>query len=85
MNVRTGPCQSAGTGADEAQCFFLDRVKLQAAQRLWIQFRDANCEAEYDLYSGGSAGPIVREACLAATTRQRTAELHVMYDWQLKK
>jgi uncharacterized protein YecT (DUF1311 family) len=62
-----------------------EQRQLQAAQRLWIQFRDANCTAERDLYGGGSAGPMTYQACLAADTRQRTAELGVMYGWRLEK
>jgi uncharacterized protein YecT (DUF1311 family) len=60
-------------------------TKLKAAQRLWIQFRDANCSAEFELYSGGSAAPMVRLACLDAVTRHRTDELNVMYGWRLEK
>ena len=60
-------------------------VKLKAAQRLWIQFRDANCSAEFELYLGGSAAPMVRLACLDAVTRHRTDELNVMYGWRLEK
>jgi uncharacterized protein YecT (DUF1311 family) len=62
-----------------------DRSKLQTAQQLWIQFRDANCAAERELYEGGSAAPMVFEACLGADTRQRTMELNVMYGWRLEK
>jgi uncharacterized protein YecT (DUF1311 family) len=62
-----------------------DRAQLQAVERLWIQFRDANCGAERDLYGGGSAAPMVYAACVAADTRQRTAELKVMYGWRLEK
>jgi uncharacterized protein YecT (DUF1311 family) len=60
-------------------------VKLRTAQRIWLQFRDANCEAEHELYSGGSAAPIVKLACLEAMTRHRTEELQVMYGWRLEK
>ncbi|GGG66083.1 hypothetical protein GCM10011585_04890 [Edaphobacter dinghuensis] len=62
-----------------------NRKNLQAAQRLWVQFRDANCRAEYDLYGGASAGPTVRAACIEAVTRHRTAELKIMYGWTLDK
>jgi uncharacterized protein YecT (DUF1311 family) len=58
---------------------------LQVTQRLWVQFRDANCSAEYSLYGGGSAGPTARAACIEAVTRQRTAELKTMYGWVLDK
>ena len=59
--------------------------KLKAAQRLWIEFRDANCDAEYELYGGGSAGPVVKLACLEAVTRHRVEELKEMYNWRLEK
>jgi len=62
-----------------------DQKKLQEAQRLWVQFRDANCAAERELYDGGSAAPMVYQACLGADARQRTAELNVMYGWRLEK
>ncbi|MBO6676021.1 MAG: DUF1311 domain-containing protein [Rhizobiales bacterium] len=45
------------------------------AQRLWIPFRDAHCNAEAALYEGGSIQPLIRFSCLAHTTRQRTAQL----------
>src|SRR5258708_32017859 len=35
-----------------------DQKSLQAAESLWIQFRDANCEVEHGLYKGGSAAPM---------------------------
>jgi uncharacterized protein YecT (DUF1311 family) len=62
-----------------------ERRQLQAAQRLWVQFRDANCAAERALYGVGSAARMAHEACLGADTRQRTAELNVMYGWRLEK
>ena len=62
-----------------------DQSKLQTAQQLWVQFRDANCSAERELYDGGSAAPMVYEACLGADSRQRTTELKVMYGWLLEK
>ena len=60
-------------------------ANLREAQRLWIQFRDANCSAEYELYAGGSAAPMVKFACLEAVTTHRTEELKVMYGWRLEK
>jgi uncharacterized protein YecT (DUF1311 family) len=55
--------------------------QLQAAQRLWIQYRDANCSAERDIYLGESAMYMVYKACLEADTRQRIKELNTTYDW----
>jgi uncharacterized protein YecT (DUF1311 family) len=59
--------------------------ELRAAQRIWLQFRDSNCNAESNLYKGGSAAPMVYSACLESVTRQREQDLHVMYDWILEK
>jgi uncharacterized protein YecT (DUF1311 family) len=62
-----------------------DLSKLRTAQRLWIQYRDANCAAEREPYDGGSAAPMVYAACVVADTRQRSAELNTMYGWRLEK
>lgn len=58
-----------------------DLERLKAAQRLWIQFRDATCTAESDLYSGGTASAPAYSACLEELTRQRTADLKTIYGW----
>jgi uncharacterized protein YecT (DUF1311 family) len=58
---------------------------LRAAQRLWLKFRDANCQAERNLYAGGSAAPMIYAACMEADTRQRTSDLKAMYSWRLEK
>ncbi len=62
-----------------------DLKRLKEVQRLWINFRDANCAAEYKLYVGGSAAPTVKVACLEAMTRHRSEELQTMYGWRLEK
>jgi uncharacterized protein YecT (DUF1311 family) len=61
-----------------------DGQQLVAAQRLWIQYRDANCTAERDLYEGGTATQPVYLACLEAMTTARTKELAVTYAVRLK-
>jgi|SRR5580704_2984239 uncharacterized protein YecT (DUF1311 family) len=58
-----------------------DIERLKAAQRLWIQFRDATCTAESNLYSGGTASAPAYSACLEELTRQRTADLKTIYGW----
>jgi uncharacterized protein YecT (DUF1311 family) len=58
-----------------------DLQRLKAAQRLWIQFRDATCTAESDLYSGGTASAPAYSACLEELTRQRTMDLETIYGW----
>ena len=55
--------------------------QLKVAQRLWIQFRDATCTAESDLYKGGTASAPAYSACLEELTRQRTADLETIYGW----
>jgi uncharacterized protein YecT (DUF1311 family) len=58
-----------------------DLERLKAAQRLWIQFRDATCTAESHLYNGGTAAAPAYSACLEEVTRQRTADLDTIYGW----
>jgi uncharacterized protein YecT (DUF1311 family) len=55
--------------------------QLKVAQRLWVQFRDATCTAESDLYKGGTASAPAYSACLEELTRQRTADLKTIYGW----
>lgn len=45
------------------------------AQRAWIPFRDAHCEAHAAPYEGGSIQPLIRFGCLTDVTEQRTAQL----------
>ena len=58
-----------------------EQQQLVAAQRLWIQLRDATCKAESDLYKGGDAESPAYSACLEEETRQRTADLKTTYGW----
>jgi uncharacterized protein YecT (DUF1311 family) len=58
-----------------------DLERLKVAQRLWIQFRDATCAAESNLYNGGTASAPAYSACLEELTRQRTADLKTIYGW----
>ena len=58
--------------------------QLVGAQRFWIQYRDANCEAERDLYGNGTGRGPAYLACLESMTRLRTKELRVTYRIRLK-
>jgi len=58
-----------------------DMQRLKVAQRLWIQFRDATCMAESNLYNGGTASAPAYSACLEELTRLRTADLETIYGW----
>ena len=58
--------------------------QLVKTERLWVQYRDANCAAERDLYGQGTGGPPAYLACLDAMTRERTRELRITYTVRLK-
>jgi len=52
-----------------------DRVKLRAAQRAWLRFRDAQCTFEAAAYDGGSMQPMIQALCLEGLTRARTRQV----------
>ena len=52
-----------------------DIQNLKDAELKWIAYRDAACEAEYNLWGGGSGGPNSKERCLIHLTRERAAHL----------
>jgi uncharacterized protein YecT (DUF1311 family) len=56
-----------------------DVVNLKEAEKNWITYRDAECKAEYGLWSGGSGGPNAHAMCVIRLTKQRTAELENSY------
>lgn len=51
------------------------RVKLRAAERLWLKYRKTNCDAEASTYEGGTIQPLIQLLCMARVTRERAAEL----------
>ena len=56
-----------------------DAARLRKAQRYWIEYRDANCEAEMATYEGGSIAPSISGYCRIRLTRQRTEEIKAIY------
>lgn len=48
---------------------------LRDAQRAWIAFRDAACEAEAMLFEGGTAQPMTGTACMARLSEERAEHL----------
>ena len=56
------------------------RRKLEKAQSLWLQYREAACESEAAIYEGGSIRPAIYNGCLADVTRERTNRLRVFLD-----
>lgn len=53
---------------------------LLTAQRAWINYRDAHCEAVGFQARGGSMQPMLVSGCLAELTRGRTEELSTLAD-----
>jgi uncharacterized protein YecT (DUF1311 family) len=56
-----------------------DLDSLKDAHRKWLDYRDAECKAEYGLWGGGSGGPNARAMCLIRLTKERTADLKSTY------
>jgi uncharacterized protein YecT (DUF1311 family) len=56
-----------------------DVQNLTIAERRWISYRDAACDAEYGLWGGGSGGPAAHSVCLIRIARQRIADLRAAY------
>lgn len=55
-------------------------AKLLEAQRAWLTYRDAQCDAEGAQFAGGSIQPLIINSCLASLTRKRTEELVLMME-----
>ena len=51
------------------------RVKLRAAERLWLGYRKSNCDTEASIYEGGTIQPLIQLQCMARVTLERAAEL----------
>lgn len=50
------------------------KKQLQSAQRLWIQYRDANCAFYFDP-DGGTLARISANECVMSMTAERASEL----------
>lgn len=57
------------------------RKRLIAAQRKWIDFRDADCKAKERIYKGGSIHTVIYLDCIREHTEQRIKDLNPML-WQ---
>lgn len=55
------------------------KQRLKTAERAWLAYRDANCEAESDRYTGGSMQPLIKSSCLELLTSQRMEEIKRIY------
>jgi len=61
-----------------------DQASLRKAERLWIQYRDASCKAESDLYEHEADLQLVYAACIEAMTREHTRSLQTIYRTRLE-
>jgi len=59
-----------------------EAYNLKKAQRAWVIYRDAQCNAEYAKWDGGSGGPAAHLGCLYRLTQLRISELHKTYAFQ---
>lgn len=62
-----------------------DRSRLVQVERLWLQYRDAACGAERDLYEGGTASGPAYVGCLQAKTDAREQDLRAAYGERLQQ
>lgn len=49
--------------------------QLRATQRLWIEFRDHDCEVPMVIYEGGTLGPVAATQCLLQATALRALQM----------
>jgi uncharacterized protein YecT (DUF1311 family) len=54
------------------------RAGFLTAQRLWLQFRDAECKARGDRSKGGSIQPMIVAGCHADLTEARTKDIEMI-------
>jgi uncharacterized protein YecT (DUF1311 family) len=51
------------------------RVKLRAAERLWLGYRKSNCDTEASIYEGETIQPRIQLRCTTRVTLERAGEL----------
>ena len=56
-------------------------AELREAQRKWLPFRDAACDAEAAQFRGGSIVPLIAYSCLAVLTEERTRHLNAIQNY----
>jgi uncharacterized protein YecT (DUF1311 family) len=54
-------------------------ASLKKAQRAWLTYRDAQCEANYKMFAGGTAAPLALTQCRVTLTQERTKTLKDTY------
>jgi uncharacterized protein YecT (DUF1311 family) len=56
-----------------------DATRLRKAQRAWMAYRDAHCDADQKRYAGGSIAPVVFAQCRLTLTQRRSKEIEETY------
>lgn len=51
------------------------KVKLTSAQRAWVKFREADCDAVFEKWSGGTIRTVMFIGCMQSRAEQRIKEL----------
>jgi uncharacterized protein YecT (DUF1311 family) len=75
------------SGAELSRVYqeFLKKLKpeqtalLKKAQRAWRTYRDAQCEADYKMFAGGTAAAQALTQCRVTLTQERTKTLKDTY------
>lgn len=62
-----------------------DKQGLQKAERLWVDYREASCSAEKNLWDGGTGGNPAYLACVDDETRHRLDYLQETYRLRLQR
>jgi uncharacterized protein YecT (DUF1311 family) len=62
-----------------------DVQNLKVAERRWIAYRDAACDAEYGLWGKGTGGLGAHTACLIRISKQRITDLREAYHLEATK
>ncbi len=84
LNEEYKAAQTFGAEMDEDEATHFPNLDkrtdtLRAAQRAWIQFRDAECINEYAQWGSGSMRHIAGTACTLEMTAERTIDLWGKY------
>ena len=79
LNAAYGPAMEMAKSIDDAGAngAVPAATLLRDAQRAWIVFRDASCDAEATLARGGTMQSMLFYICLERLTRARTEDLRL--------
>jgi uncharacterized protein YecT (DUF1311 family) len=75
LNVAYQAALTVSESIDEVQQRKDTRQSLIEGQRFWVKFRDKDCDAVYNLWSGGTIRGVMYWGCMIDRTKQRTKEL----------